>query len=230
MVGAGIGADPTVRYCGWAVTHIGDAVKISRQAQEASRERLLAAAADAFARRGIDGANINEISLAAGLGKGTVYNYFASKVVLFAAVVEEACRLAAGGARSVGSGAPTRDRLRAAVASDMAWAHDHEAFARVLVREVFAGKPEVYARIVQAGAPYIDHVAGVLRDGIARGEVRADADVEELALIFAGLGLLMLAHHWGSGGAWPTFEEIPDLVVRTFYDSLDSGQNGAARG
>jgi AcrR family transcriptional regulator len=44
-----------------------------------TRDRIVSAALDAFTRRGIDGATIDEIALAADVGKGTVYNYFSTK-------------------------------------------------------------------------------------------------------------------------------------------------------
>lgn len=192
--------------------------RISEDDREHNRARLLEAAAEAFARHGLDAANINDISLAAGLAKGTVYNYFPSKEALFLAVIEEACRLAATGSKVVAAHAPTRERLRAAIASDMTWASEHEAFARVLVRELFAGEPEMYWRVVEAGAPYLERVGEILRDGVVRGEVRADAPVDQLSLAFTGLGLLALAHHWGSGGGWPALTEIPDLVVGLLFE------------
>ena len=72
--------------------------RLTQQAKSENRQRLLDAAAAEFARRGLEEANINEISLAAGFAKGTVYNHFDSKEALFLAVVEEACELAAAGA------------------------------------------------------------------------------------------------------------------------------------
>ena len=44
-----------------------------------TRGRIVSAALDAFTRNGIDGATIDEIALAADVGKGTVYNYFRTK-------------------------------------------------------------------------------------------------------------------------------------------------------
>lgn len=210
-------------YYGWAVTHNNAMARITDDARTGNREKLLKAAAAAFATAGLDGANINDISLAAGLAKGTVYNYFPSKDALFLAVIEEACRLAAADSAITDPQAPTRDRLRAAVASDVAWALEHEPFARVLVRELFAGKPDLYERVVTAGAPYIEHVEQILADGVARADVRSDTPVDQLALIFTGLGLLGLAHHWGSGAGWPAPEHIPDLVVNIFFEGVRSG-------
>jgi len=195
--------------------------RITADAKETNRARLLEAAADEFARHGLEGANVNEISLAAGLAKGTVYNYFPSKDALFLAVVEEACRLAGGSAEPM-PGAPTALRLQNMVAADIEWAGAHEAFARVLVREALNPDPELYPRIVKAAAPFIDRVAAILGDGLERGDVRADVPVERLALIFVGLGELMLVQHWGSGGAWPPLEEIPALVTKVFLEGAAS--------
>lgn len=197
-------------------------VRVTEAEKQANRRRLLDAAASEFSARGLDGANINQISLAAGLAKGTVYNHFDSKEDLFLAVVQEACELAAAGSLSVPADASTRERLLAAITSDVEWARGHEPFARVLVREVLSADPRFYPRVIEAAAPFISRVHEILAEGVRRGEVRADIATEELALMFVGLGDLTLIAHWGSGGTWPSLDEIPELVVEFFL-------NGAAR-
>jgi AcrR family transcriptional regulator len=192
--------------------------RLTEEDKAANRRRLLDAAADEFAAKGLDGANINEISLAAGLAKGTVYNHFPSKQALFLAVVEEACELAAAGATAVRSDAATSERLRAVLASDVEWARRHEPFARVLVEEVISANPRFYPQVLEAAAPFISRVREILADGVERGEVRADLSVDELALSFVGFGDLALIQHWGSSGRWPSLESIPELVVGLFLE------------
>jgi len=184
--------------------------------REANRMRLLEAAANEFARKGLDAANINEISLAAGLAKGTVYNHFASKEALFLAVVEQACLYAAAGAEQVPEQAPTHTRLRAVLQADVEWVRQNEAFAKVLVREVLTGEESRYPRVLAAAAPLIERIAMILRDGARRGEVRSGVPVEQLALTFTGLADLAFLQHWGSGGLWPSLEDLPDTVVEMF--------------
>lgn len=196
-------------------------VRITAAARQANRAQLLLAAAEQFARHGLEGANVNEISLAAGFAKGTVYNYFPSKEALFLAVVEEAYRLTERSAEPLPD-APTVTRLEKLLAADVEWVRDHEPFARVLARETLNPDPRLYPQIVNAAAPLIDRVVGILRDGVDRGEVRADMPVERLALIFLGLGELMLVQHWGSGGTWPPLHEIPGLVVELFLRGAGS--------
>ncbi len=59
------------------------------ETQSQTRKKLLAAAAQEFATKGFVGANINQISQAAGFAKGTIYNYFPSKRDLMLALLEE---------------------------------------------------------------------------------------------------------------------------------------------
>jgi AcrR family transcriptional regulator len=56
---------------------------------ESTRRRLLAAAAQEFAARGIAGARVDRIAEVAGANKAMIYNYFGSKDLLFDAVFQE---------------------------------------------------------------------------------------------------------------------------------------------
>lgn len=192
-------------------------VRVTADTKEATRAKLLEAAAHEFGRVGLERANIDAISNAAGYAKGTIYNYFASKEELFLAVVEEASTRA-GAAAAVPAEAPARERLRATLATFCAWAGEHEAFARVLVRECLMGTPALHARVVGAEAPFIGELAAIIAEGARRRQLRTDLPAEQLALGIAGLTDLALAQHWASGGTQPTREEIPELVLRLVLD------------
>jgi AcrR family transcriptional regulator len=64
-------------------------VKAQSDELGSSRERLLEAAARCFARRGYQGASINEIAAEAGFSKGALYWNFASKEELFFSLLDE---------------------------------------------------------------------------------------------------------------------------------------------
>jgi AcrR family transcriptional regulator len=108
------------------------------------RKRLLETAATHFAERGLDGANVDAISLAAGFAKGTLYNYFESKERLFAAVIEEACFRAVARYDAAEAGDSVRERLRALAAADVAVLREEEGFMKVLVREAMSFRPETF--------------------------------------------------------------------------------------
>jgi AcrR family transcriptional regulator len=63
--------------------------RLNRQERKSqTRERLLDAAAEVFARRGFETATLDEVAAAAGYTKGAVYSNFASKTDLFIALIE----------------------------------------------------------------------------------------------------------------------------------------------
>jgi AcrR family transcriptional regulator len=186
-------------------------VRVTADVKETTRERLLTAAAQEFARAGFERASVDAISLAAGYAKGTIYNYFPSKEELFLAVVEEASAQAA--VSPAPADAPARERLAAVIAGFCAWAREHDAFARVLVRECLMGTPGLYPRVILAEAPLTGELETILREGARSGELRDDLPAEILALALAGLADLALAQHWASGGALPALQEIPGMVL-----------------
>jgi AcrR family transcriptional regulator len=186
--------------------------RVSAETKQATRARLLAAAAEDFGRVGLARANVDAISLAAGYAKGTIYNYFPSKEDLFLAVVEEAVSNATA-AGSAPSEAPTWDRLAVTLAGFCAWAGEHDPFARVLVRECLMGTPGLYPRVIGAEAPLVGELEAILRQGSARGELRDDVPAELLARAIAGLTDLALVDHWASDDGTPSLEAIPGLVL-----------------
>ena len=60
-----------------------------KEAMQKTRQLLLEAAAEEFARDGFDKANINRVAESAGFSIGTVYNYFSSKKDLMFAFIDE---------------------------------------------------------------------------------------------------------------------------------------------
>jgi len=60
-----------------------------KRRKEARPEELVAAALDVFVERGYEAATLADVARRAGVTKGTIYLYFASKEALFKAVVRE---------------------------------------------------------------------------------------------------------------------------------------------
>ena len=197
--------------------------RVSNETKQVTRARLLAAAAEEFGRVGLQRANVDAISLAAGFAKGTIYNYFPSKEELFLAVVEEAVAQAAASG-SAPAEAPARERLAATLAGFCAWAGEHDPFARVLVRECLMGTPGLYPRVIGAEAPLVSELEAILRQGIARRELRDDAPADLLALAITGLTDLALVEHWASDGTRPSLEAIPELVLTLLLGPRPSSQ------
>jgi AcrR family transcriptional regulator len=185
--------------------------RLTTAAREANRAALLEAGARAFAEHGVAGARIDDISLAAGLAKGTVYNHFESKDALFKAVLAEACAMADHSADQVPHDAPPVQRLATFVAGNLEWATARPALATVFARELLAGDPETQAFILEAAADCVRTVAEILA-----GNVRDDLPPERLAVAFMCHANLLLGQHNASG--WPSLEELPRLAATLFLD------------
>ncbi|MEZ4220336.1 MAG: TetR/AcrR family transcriptional regulator [Polyangiaceae bacterium] len=192
--------------------------RIDASAKRETHRRLLEAAASHFARRGLERANLDEVVRAAGVAKGTLYNYFSSKEELFFAVIEEGARRAAERYAQVQDQGTTRDRLLALAEADVSVLREEEQFMRVVVREAMSFQPATYPRIVEHLSPYLTRVERVIADGVENEELRSDVPTVQLALLFVGTLTMLYVQHWGSDGAWPSLDEVPALAVTTFVD------------
>jgi AcrR family transcriptional regulator len=189
--------------------------RLTAAAREANRAALLDAGARAIAEHGLARARIDDISLAAGLAKGTVYNHFESKQALFRAVLSEACELAEDSASLVPDGAPAVDRLAAFVAGNLAWSARRPELAIVFGREMLTGDDETQAFLLKEAWHCVEVVSSILD-----GEVREDLPLTLAAIAFIRHGTLLLSQHRATG--WPAREELPRLAATLFLD-------GAAR-
>jgi len=192
--------------------------RITAEAKTQARRRLLEAGAEHFARDGLERASVDAIAVGAGYAKGTFYNYFDSKGALFGEVIAEGARRAVARYAEVEEHGSVRERLTALAAADVTVLREEEAFIKVVVREAMSFRAETYPVVVQHLAPYLSKVESVLSDGIAAGEIRSDRPSVQLALMFVGTLTLLYVQHWGSGGAWPSLDDVPDLAVGAFLD------------
>ena len=72
-------------------------MRVSAQTKAATREKILQAARRLFAGAGFDATTTRDLAEAAGLASGTLFNYFATKEAVVAALVAEAADDGAGG-------------------------------------------------------------------------------------------------------------------------------------
>jgi AcrR family transcriptional regulator len=156
-----------------------------RRDAERNRERILAAAADAFARGGL-GVTMDEIARCAGVGVGTVYRRFPDKEVLIEALFEQRI-----------------DELLALAEA----ARDHaDPFAGVVqfletflavqaadrgLKEVVLGSRRGQRRVAEARDRIGPVVEELLVRARAAGELRPDVASSDLALIQFMLGAVI---------------------------------------
>jgi AcrR family transcriptional regulator len=176
----------------------------------AARTQILTSAIDLFSRRGLDSVTIDEIAVAADVGKGTIYNYFSTKediVVAFMADLE--ARMAPKIARF----RPGKRQVHRALA-DYILLHfrlkePYHAFVRVFLAQMFLDTERFFPYMVEM-QKYIDPPLQTLFDSLKeRGDIRADIEIPQLILSFKTMHLGLTAL-WAVEG--PPFEQTAHVV------------------
>jgi AcrR family transcriptional regulator len=149
-----------------------------------SRQSLLDAAKRLFMERGYEGATVRDIAAAAGLSTGAVFASFSDKSDLFNEVLladlEEQVRLML---EAVAAPGPTSERLKrllnAGYERQLAQLELLRASVAVSWSQGLSG--ELGDRPVRAAV--IEQLLQVLKEGVDKGELKADADVDLIAEI-----------------------------------------------
>jgi AcrR family transcriptional regulator len=171
--------------------------------KEARPQELLDAALQLFVERGFAATRMEEVAALAGVSKGTLYLYYASKEDLLKAVIRERLshEIEAGAAIVAGHDGTNADLLRELFVHWWLRVYDSPASGvfKLIITEV-RSFPEIseyyYSEVVEPGKLLIGRV---LERGIATGEFRAvDVPTAVQSLV---LPMVMLCVHKHSLGA-----------------------------
>lgn len=187
-----------------------------------TRERIVKAALAAFTKKGIDGCTIDEIALAADVGKGTVYNYFRTKedlVVAFLMDIErQAQREVSRLARGRGS---LESSLIRFIQLQFKLKAPHYPFVRVFLAQL-AGKATIHSQWLVETQEVLDPPLNRLFAALhARRLVRTDVDMATLVRAFKimQLGLMVL---WAvEGPPWSHIDDAAREQVRLFCSGIE---------
>lgn len=160
--------------------------RVSASERVETRTRLIDAGKREFAERGLAGARFDEISLAAGYAKGTIYNYFDGKEDLFFTIVNEWCtRLVDAFQPPPDAGAA--EALRHVTQLDVAIAANDPELARVVVQHIAALEHTHRVAVDAAIGPGLDLLERILIVGAEQGELRFAHRPRTVARLFLGV-------------------------------------------
>jgi AcrR family transcriptional regulator len=183
----------------------------------AKRKQIIEGARRVFIEMGFDAASMNDITRAAGVSKGTIYVYFASKEELFEALIEEERRAIFNNLyEALERSEDLRDTLvRYGIGLATKITSDTVVHAQRTVIGICERIPELGARFYERG-PKIGHgkLAEFLRRAMAKGELEI-ADVELAAYQFTDLCLSGYYRQrlFGYRTDAPSLDEIRTTVV-----------------
>lgn len=155
---------------------------VNEQMREATRRRIIREAASEFARSGFDQANINTIAEQAGIGKGTIYLYFANKRDLFLMMLRFIAQEQLAVIRSVLAAEGTLHQRLAQLFR--AFAHLAEVESdnfNVYMSALYGVNRAFQAEATRLLRDYVAVIALMLAQSQARGEIHC-SDIEATAL------------------------------------------------
>jgi AcrR family transcriptional regulator len=138
---------------------------------------LLEATRRVIGRHGFQGATIDRVAEEAGVAKGTVYLYFANKEELLHAAVLEGMRVMIDQAQQAAASIEDPiERLKVQIRAQFRQLNSNQDFLKALILERSLATPNPgdarASALLEIFAGYLDSIAGLLRQGMARGQVR----------------------------------------------------------
>lgn len=182
----------------------------AKDRKENKKSLIIEAAAKVFANRGYSGTLMADIAAEAGIGKGTIYEYFPSKEDLFFAVFEWFVQITKAEAKvSISAlGGSASERLMALNDALLrSWLEMLEMYS--LVMEFWSASASSSMRQRFKGAfkeGYRDFrriVSALIRDGIETGEFQPEVDAESVAAALVGAWDALLLQAWFDDGFDP---------------------------
>jgi AcrR family transcriptional regulator len=192
--------------------------------KKSTRDRIINAAVYVFAQRGYAGATVSDIAVEARIGKGTIYQYFASKEDLFFAVFEW-FKVRTGGAAKVSIavlGGSAAKRLEALSESLMGmWQEIEDVFT--LTMEFWAAssssklRDRFKANFRNMYQEFRGIVTSLIHEGIERDEFRSDINPESVSAALVGAWDALFLQAWFD----PDFDPI--TTAREFLSVVIQG-------
>ena len=158
-----------------------------------TRERILAAATEVFARRGFHGARVADIAEAAGIAYGLVYHHFRNKDEILAAIFSERWSLYV---RYIDDMAGSQQSFREQVTHLVhfwveTWRQEPHLMT-VMINEISRSYEFIDSHDVGTVLVAFDAVERLIVRAQERGEVRADLDPKLVTYAILGMAEMIL--------------------------------------
>lgn len=187
-----------------------------------TRERIVSAAIPIFAERGIEKATVDEVALAADVGKGTIYNYFQTKeeiVVAFLLEIEQ--KVQEHVAEYASAAGSLQDVLISFLQFQLELKRPHHPFVRVFFAQLFSQGSSSAAWVRQLQTvidPPLEHLFSALQD---RGLVRRDIDLQDLVQLFKMLHVGLMTVWVMEGPPWQATQRLLKEQIKVFCEGVE---------
>jgi len=185
-----------------------------------TRRDILEAAAGLFRGQGYNETSLGDIASHVGIGRTTLYEYFADKeAILVSLVQQELPVLMAELVADLPADESCRYRLGVLIERGLEFVSDESKLGSMLMRELPNISKEAQRDVRQAHLGLAGAVVGVCREGIASGEFR---DLDPMLVGQLVYGLMMSASSGLLRSSEPQDQnrEVSDTLLSIVFDGL----------
>lgn len=177
-----------------------------RKKSEATRQRILDAAAQTFRAHGYAGARLADIAAAAGTKAGSLYYHFASRDALveevFVLGIDRVSSAVFERVADLPADADARAKLEAAIAAHVETTLEVEAYTSASLRILGQVPEAIRDRHLQRQRAYGDFWRGLLLEARSEGVLRAGLDLSAARMLVLGM-LNWIPEWYRAGGLEP---------------------------
>lgn len=162
-----------------------EVIKRRERKKAATRSLILSTAIDMFSRSGIDAVTIDQIAVAADIGKGTIYNYFSTKediIVAFMADLES--RVQARLRRFISGDGSLDAILVRFIEFQFRLKQPYHPFVKVFLGQMVLHTEQLFPYIVEMQKAIDPPLEAFFAGLQARGLIKSEIDLAQLALSF----------------------------------------------
>ena len=179
-------------------------------ADTATKDRILDAAVDVFARKGYHGAGVEDIVAASGTSKGAFYHYFASKQAIFLTLMDNLAEAVERGVEAaIAAEQGAMAKVEAALRVVVETAAEQRDLAKILLVEAVGLGPEFEEKRLEIHRRF----ARVIQRHLDRAVAEEDVPPQDTALVArAWFGALNeVIAQWLLSGDRPLRAHLPEL-------------------
>jgi TetR/AcrR family transcriptional regulator, fatty acid metabolism regulator protein len=158
-----------------------------------TRERIIEAATEVFARRGVHGTRVADIAERAGIAYGLVYHHFRNKEEILSAIFAERwAQYVAYLEELARTPAPFRERMRRLIHFWVETYRQDNDLMTVMINEITRSYEFLESHDITAVLVAFDPIERIIEEGRANGEVRADLDARLATYVVLGVAEMVL--------------------------------------
>ena len=185
-------------------------------------QQIIDAAIRVFARTGYYNSRVSDIAREAGIASGTIYLYFKTKdEILVSLFRDKMAEWVAFARQEIAGEADPIAKIRRLVALHFSVLEGNPDLAEVVQVELRQGHKFFRGASAHEISAYFDLIAGVLEEGIARGQVRRDLPVKLATKMLFG-AMDQLATSWVLGKRGYRLTDAADAVATIFLRGVSA--------